>query len=189
MAQRYDREITDLKRRMSNSVVIGSVSQVDHEQGRYRVKAGDLESDWLPMATPRAGKTSVYSSYEEGEQVILASPSGDLSQAVILGAIATTESQAGDKGNTHRTKYPDGTVIEYDHEAKTYKMNIAEGGGFALNIGGGVSLSASGGALTISAPDGIDFQTKKLTNNGVNIGDTHKHGGVERGGQNTDEPI
>lgn len=189
MAQRYDREITDLKRRMSNSVMVGVVSQVDHEQGRYRVKAGQLESDWLPMATPRAGKTSVYSSYEAGEQVIMASPSGDLAQAVIIGAIATTESQAGAKGNTHRVKYPDGTVIEYDHEAKRYKVDIAEGGAFALNIGGGASITGSGGNLTISAPDGIDLQSEKLTHNGKDIGDTHKHGGVEPGAAITDEPV
>jgi phage baseplate assembly protein V len=159
MAERYDKEITDLKRRVSNSVVVGVVSKVDHQKGRYRVKAGELESDWIPMATPRAGKTSIYSSFEEGEQVVLASPSGDLSQAVILGAVATGTTQAGDKGNLHRIKYPDGTVITYDHEAKKYTMDVAEGGSFALNIGGGVSFVAEGGKLTIKAPGGTVLES------------------------------
>ena len=132
---------------------------VDHEKGRYRVKVGDLESDWVPMASPRAGKTSIYSSFEEGEQVVMASPSGDLSQGVVLAAIATGETQAGKKGNTHVIKYPDGTTVEYDHESHGYKMSVAAGGSFAMTIGGGVTFSASGGGMTIDAPEGITFKT------------------------------
>lgn len=182
MADRYDKEITDLKRRVSNSVLVGKISSVDHEKGRYRVKAGELESDWIPMTTPRAGKTSHYSSFEEGEQVILASPSGDLSQAVIIGAVSTGETQAGDKGNLHRVKYPDGTVVEYDHEAKRYKMDVASGGSFELNIGGGASVVGSGGGLKLTAPGAIELESAELKHNGKNIGDTHEHTGVVPGG-------
>lgn len=155
MADKFDKRLADIERRISNGIVIGTVSSVDHEKGRYRVKSGDLESDWIPMTTPRAGKTSIYSSYEEGEQVVVASQSGDLSQGVIVGALSTGKTQAGTKGNTHVTKYPDGTTVTYDHESKTYTMAVAEGGGFNLNIGGGVSFVAEGGKLTIKAPGGI----------------------------------
>lgn len=155
MADPFDKVITDLARRMSNSVMIGTVMKdPNHEKGRYRVKIGDLETDWLPKTEPRAGKTAMYSSYEEGEQVIIASPSGDLSQAVIVGAVATGKTQAGDKGNTHVIKYPDGTTVTYDHDAHTYKMAVASGGSFELSIGGGVTLSATGGKLEINAPGG-----------------------------------
>jgi len=188
MADKYDKRLADVERRISNGVIIGKVSAVDHEKGRYRFKAGDLESDWLPMTTPRAGKTSIYSSYEEGEQIVAVSPSGDLAQAVIIGAIATAESQAGDKGNTHRIKYPDGTVVEYDHEAKRYTMDVAEGGGFALNIGGGASIVGEGGALRLVAPGGVDIEGAHVRHNGKNIGDTHIHGGVVKGADKTDVP-
>lgn len=170
-----EKRFADIERRISNGVVIGTVSAVDHKQGRYRVKAGELESDWIPMTTPRAGKTSIYSSYEEGEQVILASPSGDLSQAVILGAIATTATQAGEKGSTHRIKYPDGTVVEYDHEAKSYKMDVAEGGSFSLSIGGGASVNGSGDGLELVAPGRVTIRSSELFHNSKNIGDTHGH--------------
>jgi phage baseplate assembly protein V len=187
MASRFDADITDLKRRVSNSVMLGTVSQVDHEKGRYRVKAGDLESDWLPMAQARAGKTSYYSSYEAGEQVIMASPSGDLSQAVIIGAVATQSTQAGDKGNIHRIKYPDGTTVEYDHEAKRYKMDVAEGGGFELNIGGGASISGSGDALKLKA-GAIELESGTLTHNGVDISEHHVHTKVLQGGDLSGPP-
>jgi phage baseplate assembly protein V len=193
MADRYDKEITDLKRRVSNSVLVGKISSVDHEKGRYRVTAGELESDWIPMTTPRAGKTSHYSSFEEGEQVILASPSGDLSQAVIIGAVSTGETQAGDKGNLHRVKYPDGTVVEYDHEAKRYKMDVASGGGFQLNIGGGASIVASGEGVTIKGniklEGPVEIVGASVTHNGKNIGDDHIHTGVLHGGDVSGPPV
>lgn len=187
MVNRYDKEITDLKRRVSNGVVVGKIMAVDHEKGRYRLEAGDLESDWLPMSTPRAGKTSIYSSYEEGEQVVLVSPSGDLSQAVIIGAVATGETQAGDKGNIHRIKYPDGTVVEYDHEAKRYKMDVADGGSFELNIGGGATIVGSGDTLTLKA-GAIKLESATLTHNDVDISEHHVHTKVLQGGDLSGPP-
>jgi phage baseplate assembly protein V len=189
MADRHDADITDLKRRVSNSVIVGTVSQVDHEKGRYRVKAGDLESDWIPMTQPRAGKTSHYSSLEEGEQVLMGSPSGDLSQAVIIGAIATQDTQAADKGNVHRIKYPDGTTIEYDHEAKRYKLDVAEGGSFELSLGGGASIVATGSGLDLIAPGRVTIKSSELFHNAKNVGDTHEHTDVLKGGDITGPPV
>ncbi|OHV85803.1 phage baseplate assembly protein V [Ensifer sp. LCM 4579] len=188
MTAKHDKRLADLERRISNGAVIGTISQVDHEKGRYRVKSGELESDWIPKTETRAGKTKVYSSYEEGEQVIVLSPSGDLSQGVIVGAVATQETQAADKGNIHRTVYPDGTVVEYDHEAKALKTTIAEGGSFNIAIGGGVSISASGGELTINAPGGIALESATLTHNGKNVGHDHKHTDVVPGPALTGPP-
>lgn len=193
---KYDKRIADLERRTSNGAILGVISQVDHEKGRYRVKSGELESDWIPKTEARAGNTKIYSSYEEGEQVLVLSPSGDLSQGVIVGAVAKQETQAADKGNIHRTVYPDGTVVEYDHEAKALKTAIAEGGSFSMAIGGGVSISASGGSLTIDAPDGVTItaseialESSTLTHNGKNVGHDHKHKDVLPGPALTGPPV
>jgi phage baseplate assembly protein V len=188
MIERRDAKITDLERRVSNGVIIGVISQVDHAMARYRVKAGDLETDWIPDTQARAGKTRTYEGRDVGEQVVVVSPSGDLSQGVIVGSIHTEERQAGDKGSTHRTIYPDGTTIDYDDEAKAYKVAIADGGSFALAIGGGVSLEASGGKLSVKAPGGIDFESPTLTSNGKDISDQHKHTGVTPGASDTGPP-
>ncbi|MBZ9850116.1 phage baseplate assembly protein V [Mesorhizobium sp. CA14] len=185
MLERREKDITDLERRVSNSVLVGKVSQVDHAKARYRVKAGKFESDWLPFTSARAGETRTYDSLDVGEQVVIVSPSGDPSQGIIVGSIATQAKQAADKGNIHRTIYPDGTVVEYDHEAKAYKMDVAEGGSYALNIGGGASIHASGGAIKIKAPGAIDIESATLTHNGKDISYLHEHTGVEPGGANT----
>lgn len=48
---------------------------------------------------------------------------------------------------------------------------------------------AGGEGNSISITGGAAFEGGALTHNGKNIGDTHKHGGVLKGGDETDEPV
>ncbi|PIT68557.1 phage baseplate assembly protein V [Bartonella tribocorum] len=161
MLERRDKEISDLKRRVANMVVVGKISHVDHKNARYRVKTGNLISDWIPDTQARAGKTRSYEGRDVGEQVIVVSSSGDLSQGVIVGSIHTDANQAADKGNIHKTLYPDGTSLEYDDEQNTYALNIKSGGKFLLTISDGVSLKGDGGKLELSAPEGIKITSER----------------------------
>jgi hypothetical protein len=65
-------------------------------------------------------------------------------------------------------------------------QTITIGADSSITIGGAMTLAVAG-ALTISAAD-IALESGTLTHNGVNISSTHRHGGVERGGANTDGP-
>lgn len=186
--ERRDAEITDLKRRVANSILIGVVSRVDAAKARYRVKSGALETDWIPCGRVRAGSTRSFESLSEGEQVVVVSASGDPCQGVIVCSLDTEETQAGDTASIHRTIYPDGTVVEYDHDAKRYAMNVAEGGSFDLFIAGGAAIEASGNALKFKAGS-IDLESETLKHNGVDISSTHKHGGVLPGGGVSDVPV
>ncbi|WP_375607147.1 MULTISPECIES: phage baseplate assembly protein V [unclassified Bartonella] len=161
MLERRDKEITDLKRRVANMVVVGKISHVDHKNARYRVKTGGLISDWIPDTQARAGKTRSYEGRDVGEQVIVVSSSGDLSQGMIVGSIHTDANQAADKGSIHRTIYPDGTSLEYDDEQNTYALNIKSGGKFILTISDGVSLKGDAGKLELSAPEGIKITSER----------------------------
>lgn len=227
MTERRDRELSELNRKVAGAVTIGTVSQVDPKLARYRVNAGSIESDWIPMAQRRSGKTKVYEALDVGEQVVIAAPSGDLSQGVIVGSIPTEDREAGDAAKTHRTVYPDGTVVEYDDEAHAYNLTVPEGGG-AVNVksggsvgvdgaksvnvrsaqqvdvtgdiattvrGGGATMSLSGGGvditgsnITLRSPAPIFIESPGLFHNGKNIGETHVHGGIVRGGADTDGP-
>ncbi|OPB34820.1 phage baseplate assembly protein V [Bartonella taylorii] len=161
MLERRDKEITDLKRRVANMVVVGKISHVDHKNARYRVKSGNLVSDWIPDTQARAGKTCSYEGRDIGEQVIVVSSSGDLSQGVIVGSLHTDANQAADKGSIHRTIYPDGTSLEYDDEQNSYALTIKSGGKFILTIADGVSLKGDGGKLELTAPEGIKIVSEK----------------------------
>lgn len=196
MSDKYDRQIADLERRISGLVLIGTVSSLDEEKGRYRIKSGELETDWLPMASPRAGTTKTYSHFSEGEQVVMVSPSGDMSQGIVVSAVSTEETQASDKANIHRTVYPDGTTTEYDHEAKAMKTTIASGGSFETTIGGGVSIKGTVDALAITTPGtisldaagGISLKSPTLTHNDVDISYLHVHKDVTAGPDLTGPP-
>ncbi|OPB31387.1 phage baseplate assembly protein V [Bartonella sp. AR 15-3] len=155
MLERRDKEITDLKRRVANMVMVGKISHVDHKNARYRVKSGNLISDWIPDTQARAGKTRSYEGRDVGEQVVVLSSSGDLSQGVIVGSIHTDANQAADNGSIHRTIYPDGTSLEYDDEQNSYSIHIKSGGKFILTIADGVSLKGENGKLELTALDGI----------------------------------
>jgi len=197
MLERRDPKITDLERRLSNQIVIGKISQVDHKKARYRVKFGAIETDWLPDTQSRSGRTKVWEGRDIGEQVIVSSPCGDLAQGVILGSIHTQATQAGDNGAHHRVIYPDGTIIDYDDETHAYRLSVAQGGSFELVIGGGVSITANSGKLVINAPEGIDIlshgaittRSSLLTHNSKNIGSTHKHLDVVSGPDLTGVPV
>jgi len=78
MLERRDPKITVLERRMSNQIIIGKISQIDHKKARYRVKFGAIETDWLPNVQSRSGHTKVWEGRDIGEQVIVSSPCGDL---------------------------------------------------------------------------------------------------------------
>ncbi|AGF74829.1 phage baseplate assembly protein V [Bartonella australis AUST/NH1] len=155
MFERRDKEITDLKRRVANMVMVGKISHVDHKNARYRVKSGNLISDWIPDTQARAGKTRSYEGRDVGEQVIVVSSSGDLSQGVIVGSIHTDSNQAADRGNIHQTIYPDGSTVAYDDEQNIYALTIKSGGKFILTISDGVSIKGDGTRLELRAPEGI----------------------------------
>ncbi|AGF76212.1 phage baseplate assembly protein V [Bartonella vinsonii] len=164
MLERRDKEITDLKRRVANMVMVGKISHVDHKNARYRVKSGNLVSDWIPDTQARAGKTRSYEGRDVGEQVVVVSSSGDLSQGVIVGSIHTDAHQAADKGSIHRTIYPDGTTFEYDDEQNSYSIHIKSGGKFIFTISDGVSLKGDGGKLELTAPEGIKIVSQSDIN-------------------------
>jgi len=197
MLERRDPKITDLERRLSNQIVIGKISQIDHKRARYRVKFGNIETDWLPDTQSRSGRTKVWEGRDIGEQVIISSPCGDMAQGVILGSIHTDATQAGDNGAHHRVIYPDGTVIDYDDEKNAYSMRVAQGGSFELVIGGGVSISAKAGKLVINAPEGIELQSSgnvlikslDLIHNQKSVGDEHRHLDVVAGPDITGVPV
>ncbi|MBX4336413.1 phage baseplate assembly protein V [Bartonella raoultii] len=160
MLERRDKEITDLKRRVANMVVVGKISHVDHKNARYRVKSGNLVSDWIPDTQARAGKTCSYEGRDVGEQVIVVSSSGDLSQGIIVGSLHTDANQAADKGNIHKTLYPDGTTVEYDDKQNSYTLNLTSGGKFSLTISDGVSIKGDSKKLELQAPEGIKITTQ-----------------------------
>ncbi|MCU8015922.1 phage baseplate assembly protein V [Shewanella sp. SM72] len=188
--------IAELTRRIDNLLRIGTVAEVKGDS--CRVKTGKLLTQFRPFFTRRAGKAKTSWRPTVGEQVMLLSLSGDLTNAYILPALYSDENlEPDDNANRDRTVYPDGAVIEYDPDTsaltvkgiKTATVQASElvtidcpNSVFTGNLQVKKKLTVDQGAKVTGAIE----HNGKMTNSGgisidgINFG-THKHGGVDTG--------
>ena len=137
-------EVAELNRRLANMLLLGKVIDVSFDTSIPRVKVaiGDLKTTWLPMLVQRAGNDVSFWSLEKGEQVLVLSPSGELTQAVVLGSINQKDHPAiAQSADIHRTQYGDGAVIEYDRKAHCLKAVLPTGGKAELVADGGLTVT------------------------------------------------
>ena len=181
-------EVSELHRRLANMIMLGKVVDVSFETSIPRVKVaiGDLQTTWLPMLVQRAGNDVSFWSLEKGEQVLVLSPSGELTQGVVLGSINQKERPAiADHADVHRTQYGDGTVIEYDRKAHCLKAVLPSGGKAELVAKGGLTVTGDVKVIgnIVSTKDVIDH-TRSMKEDRA-IYNQHTHSGVLSGGSST----
>ncbi|GHT97218.1 baseplate assembly protein [Alphaproteobacteria bacterium] len=75
---------SDLFRRVANLIRIGKISEIDGSQ--VKVEIGKVKTNWLPIVST-AGDTSCWIPISVGEQVVVLSPFGEISQSVVLRSI------------------------------------------------------------------------------------------------------
>lgn len=188
--------IAELTRRIDNLLRIGTVAEV--KGNLCRVKTGELLTQFRPFFTRRAGTAKTSWRPTVGEQVMLLSLSGDLTNAYILPALYSDENpEPDDNNNRERTVYPDGAVIEYDPDTRALKVTGIKtatvkasemvtidclNSVFTGNVLVKKKLTVEQGAKVTGAIE----HNGKMTNSGgvsidgINFG-THKHDGVDTG--------
>jgi len=120
--------LTELERRLSNLLRLGTVEQLDEDAARIKVRCGDLLTSWLPWFTRRAGEDRDWWAPEEGEQVMVLSPCGEPSIGVALPAVYRDAYPApANKKTVWRRTFADGTVIEYDRASHKLYANVVGG--------------------------------------------------------------
>lgn len=83
-------------RRLANLLQIGTVTAINGAAGRARVKVGDLDLPELNVAQFRAGSLSLWWMPSVGEQVLVACPSGDAAQGVVLASVFAGNAPSAD---------------------------------------------------------------------------------------------
>ncbi len=168
------RRVTELERRQRAQSRIGVVTEVDAANGLARVKLQDGDqpflTGWIPWTEPSAGANKTHSPPSVGQQVQIASESGDLHDAVIQGSL-----------NSDANGRPSGSGDEYV---------LASVGDASVTIsGGGASLALKVGGVTVTVTAaGFSVDGGQVTHNGTGIGDTHTHSGVLPGPADTGTP-
>lgn len=105
----------------------GIISEVDPEKGKARVKflEDDLVSAWLPVTQPKTQDDKYFYSPSINEQVWCLMDER-LENGVIGGAIYSREDTPPDEAGRKKAgvKFSDGTLIEYDKDARRVKVKI-----------------------------------------------------------------
>ncbi|MGL4827153.1 MAG: phage baseplate assembly protein V [Vibrionaceae bacterium] len=195
--------IAELTRRIDNLLRLGTIAEVTGDL--CRVKTGNLLTQPRPFFTLRAGTAKTSWRPSVGEQVMLLSLSGDPANSYILPAIYSDDNpEPDDSNNRHRTVYPDGAVIEYDPDTgalnatgiKIATIHASErviidcpSSEFSGNVLIQQKLTVNQGAEINGNLDhsGVLTNTGGISIDGINFG-THKHGGIQRGGDDSGAP-
>lgn len=206
-------QIAELFRLIRNIIRTGVVTAVKAGHG-CRVQTGDLETDWLPVVTLRAGTARSSWMPSVGEQVVILSVGGELTTAVVLPGLFSDEHNEPTASLTaNNVTYPDGAVIEYEPATGALKATGIK----TAMIDAADSITATSPVVIVNAEENIRLVTPTVicsdnltcatlnvmkggemsgsfthtggafSSNGVVI-DKHDHGGVERGGSRTDGP-
>jgi len=166
--------LPDLERRVANGIRFGKVMAVDLANARVRIKSGEIETTWLPWSTGRAHPSKRrWDPPAVGEQVVVLSPCGDLSQGVaMVGVFQDTAAAPSASADKDSAVYGDGAVIEYDQASHTLLADLQGTKVHADRTK--IELTVGGVVLTISA-SGVAITGGQVTHNGINLGDTHTH--------------
>ncbi|EOG5604223.1 phage baseplate assembly protein V [Providencia stuartii] len=203
----------ELLRLIRNLIRTGFVIDVDIHRG-CRVQTGNLQTDWLPWITQRAGAARHIWAPSVGEQVVIFSIGGELTTGIVLTGIFSDEhSEPTDSLTANHVTYSDGAVIEYEPATGALK---AVGIKTAL-IDASEQITANAPVVTVNASEQIQFNTPTvicsdnltcatlnvqqggemtgdfnhrggaIKSNGITL-HTHTHGGVRSGGDSTGNP-
>jgi phage baseplate assembly protein V len=147
-------QFSDLKRQIENIVRVGTIFDVDHgtTPPMVRVKFSEKgESDWRPYIEQRAGDTGTWNPPTVGECVLFFSPGGLTEGGFALTGVPTASrpTPSADKNKTV-TKYPDGAVIEYDHEAHALKVTLPEGATADIDVPDAITVKCKTADVTAS---------------------------------------
>ena len=117
-----DAKIKELEQKINNLVRVGIVTNILADTGKVKVKfeeTGNMLSYDLPVLFSKTQDDKFYFMPDIGEQVLCVFLPFGLEQGFILGSFYSSKDlpSVSDK-NKSQIKFKDGTIIEYDREAK-----------------------------------------------------------------------
>ncbi len=162
--------------RMNNMIREAKVIEVDVETGTARVDAHGVETDLVPWLQ-YAGSIVDWDPLSVGQRVMFFSPNGDPAKGFILPGGYTDEAPQPHQEGEMSSRTIGGTKLEtradsHSLETETYRIKAN------VEIEGNVIIKGN-----------VDFSDGYVKHNGTVIDDTHRHGGIVKGGDITETPV
>ena len=138
--------LDELSRRIAGMLRMGLIEKVDYahtEDGvsrpRLRVRSGDILTGWLPWPACLGLNRVDWMPLKKGQQVLIAAPSGDLTQAVVIALLHVDGDPPPSTDETEDvTRFRSGTTIK--HDAKTGDLTITGVGDINIKATGNVNI-------------------------------------------------
>ncbi len=166
----------ELQRRINNLIRIGIVTAVDVTARTCNIDLGDNQIIERPFATIRAGQTKRWSPPTVGEQTIVLSPCGDLSQSLILPAALFYDSNPAPSESEHieGLYLPDGGQVTYNHEDHALDISLPEGATININAPTKITISSTNTEITtkLKVIGDSEFVGKLSASQAVTFADT-----------------
>lgn len=129
----------ELHRQLNNLLRLGTIDQVDHAKQLLRVKTGDLLTDWLDWPAEIGRNYRRWRPLRVGTQVLLASPTGDPAQAMIIGMLYSNDIPTpSDDPALDLIQFDDGSYMK--HNADSGLVHIHAAGDLFLTADGNVRI-------------------------------------------------
>lgn len=191
--------INEVLRLLRNLIRIGTISEVNLNDGLCRVDTGKNTTNWLHWLSARAGKTRSWNAPSVGEQVLVLCLGGELDTGFVLPGIFSDASPAPSaSADALHWSFPDGAVIEYEPEtgaltATGIQTATIKAAVKILFDSPEVECTTLLKTAQLEVTEGgtmkgnVTHTGGKLSSNGVVL-DDHDHGGVQHGGSRTEGP-
>lgn len=170
---------TENVRRLENLIRFGVISSVDHAKARCIVDFQGIISAPLPWLTLRAGTDTTWDSPSDGEQVLVLSPSGELSNGVVLfGMYSTAHPAPSNDPDLKIRKFSDDAHISYNTKTHHLEAILPDGATATINATGGTTWN---GDITHNGNMQRNGSTSMTGNNTVGgssltLGSSHSQG-------------
>lgn len=115
----------ETERRLANMIRIATIEAVDDAKRKIKVVAGDMHSGWLPWPVEMGRNFRRWRPLRPGQQLVLAAPSGDLTQAVVVGMLYTNSLAAPSTDpDIDLIEFEDGTTVE--HNVASHQLTVTQ---------------------------------------------------------------
>ncbi|AXO13774.1 phage baseplate assembly protein V [Thalassospira indica] len=136
--------IAEILRILQNIIAIGTIVDVDHENARAKVSINDGKPGrWIPVPGSVGQNYRGTNHLRKGTQVLVASPSGDPANGVILQVFYSDGlPSVSSDGAVDMVQWNDGTTVTYNTSNK--RLELHSSGDLVVSADGAIGIQCQG---------------------------------------------